>query len=212
MFHEYVSQDNIECEFLSILNKFKADVFDGTLSVTPDTDRELPADVPSYDYLTSEKHLRSVQETPHKSDFGDPIGKLDVITFAVSNWSSATADAYNPYSDRYHKEMASYLAEKKGRASIVISGSFLYHPICTMPWHTNESTYGDHAYLTYVDKSKKSYFRYYDNETKEIITSYDEPGWQIRYFNAPKTEPYFWHCTYTECPRISIGFRILYNL
>ena len=76
-----------------------------------------------------------------------------------------------------------------------------------MGWHTNWGSPAIRLYLNYVDESDKSFFRYINPDTQEMITSYDKKGWTARLFNITRDPP-FWHCVYAETSRISIGFRI----
>jgi hypothetical protein len=76
-----------------------------------------------------------------------------------------------------------------------------------MGWHTNWGSPAIRMYLNYVDESDKSFFRYINPYTQEMVTSYDKKGWTARLFNITRTPP-FWHCVYAETTRISIGFRI----
>ena len=56
-------------------------------------------------------------------------------------------------------------------------------------------------------ESNKSFFRYQDPDTKEIITDWDKKGWQYRKFNVSRSKSY-WHCVGSKTNRISIGLRL----
>lgn len=92
---------------------------------------------------------------------------------------------------------------------IQISGHYLYKgPDAFMGWHTNYKTYCRRIYMTYCPhEGGKSFFRYQDPDTKEIITSYDKKGWTVRSF-AISNEKLFWHCVFSDTERYSFGFRI----
>jgi len=76
--------------------------------------------------------------------------------------------------------------------------------------NTNYKSPGKRLYVTYASEDKKSFFRYRDPETKEIITDYDDKGITTRQFYVPKKSPYFWHCVGSDCTRVSFGY--LFNL
>jgi hypothetical protein len=77
-----------------------------------------------------------------------------------------------------------------------------------MGWHTNLDSIGLRLYVAIVTESDKSFFRYKNPITKEIITSYDKAGVNFRLFLIDKTMP-LWHCVLTNTDRISLGFRIV---
>jgi hypothetical protein len=87
------------------------------------------------------------------------------------------------------------------------SGKFWYSNPGYMGWHTNLDSIGLRIYVAVCDQHKKSFFRYKDPITKEIITSYDNFGINIRLFSINKLLP-LWHCVYSECERISFGIKL----
>ena len=76
-----------------------------------------------------------------------------------------------------------------------------------MGWHTNNNAPYTRMYMNYVTEADKSYFKYRDPNTEEMVKSYDKKGWQIRMFDICRRKP-LWHCVYAETPRISLGLRI----
>lgn len=90
---------------------------------------------------------------------------------------------------------------------VVASGHFWYPPGSFMGWHTNSRVVGMRAYLTYAAEPGRSFFRYRDRATGEIVTSTDT-GWDLRFFAVTAEEP-LWHavCSYTD--RFSFGYRLL---
>ena len=88
------------------------------------------------------------------------------------------------------------------------TGNFLYLNSGYMEWHTNYDNIGDRIYITYCLEDNKSFFRYYDYESGNIITDYDNKGVTIRKFTVTGSEPYFWHSVASKCDRISLGFNI----
>ena len=98
--------------------------------------------------------------------------------------------------------------EKLTNRDAHMSGFFIYPPTGYMGWHTNYKSHGKRLYVTYASEDKKSFFRYRDPETKEIITDYDDKGITTRQFYVPKKSPYFWHCVGSDCTRVSFGYHI----
>ena len=72
-------------------------------------------------------------------------------------------------------------------------------------WHLDDD--GGRMYSTWADG--KSFFRFRNPVTKEIITSYDKPDqWTFRIFTFDEKNP-LWHCVYAEDNRISVGFKFI---
>ena len=92
--------------------------------------------------------------------------------------------------------------------NVTASGHFIYPPTGYMGWHTNYKYPCKRLYITYATEDKKSFFRYRDPETNEIITDYDDKGITMREFIVTGKPPYFWHCVGSDCIRISFGYRI----
>jgi hypothetical protein len=88
----------------------------------------------------------------------------------------------------------------------VISGQFLYPPGSHLAWHTNARVPGWRLYITHVDEPGRSFFRYRDSPTGEIVTAWDD-AWNIRLVNFDDRDP-FWHAVYSETYRFSFGYRL----
>lgn len=88
-----------------------------------------------------------------------------------------------------------------------ISGNFLYPEGGFMGWHTNANEPGLRVYFVYANSKDSCFFRYLDQENREVVTDWDKKGWQARAFKISEhpTE-YFWHCVNAEDKRISIGY------
>lgn len=87
------------------------------------------------------------------------------------------------------------------------SGHFWYPPGSYMGWHTNVRVPGWRAYVTYAEEPARSFFRYADPQTGEIVTSWDD-GWDLRVFRVDPVRP-FWHSVYSGTNRYSFGYRML---
>ena len=98
-----------------------------------------------------------------------------------------------------------------GTHHVSVSGHFLYPPTGYMGWHTNYKVPCKRLYITYATEDKKSFFRYIDPLSKEVITDYDDKGITIREFDVTGRPPYLWHCVGSECMRLSFGYQIRLN-
>ncbi len=92
------------------------------------------------------------------------------------------------------------------RLEIQSSGFFLYPPEGYMGWHTNWQNPGWRLYVSYAEEPGKSFFRYRDPATDEIITSHDKEI-NFRLFKASK-DHLFWHSVYSQTYRYSLGYKI----
>lgn len=85
------------------------------------------------------------------------------------------------------------------------SGRFWYPSTGYMGWHNNNDNEGYRLYANWAEEGHKSFFRYRDPVTKEIVTSWDKKGWNFRLFECSE-ETTTWHCVYSDTNRISVGY------
>lgn len=98
---------------------------------------------------------------------------------------------------------------------IRFSGSLWYPPNAYRLWHTNQTQSGWRMYWIDFDEfesnnSEKSFFRYMNPQTKELVTLYERPQ-MVRFFRVESDpDKLFWHCIAnpTKFNRWSFGFSI----
>lgn len=103
--------------------------------------------------------------------------------------------------------------EQAFKSEIQFSGSMWYPPFAYRLWHTNESQPGWRMYLIDFDEEislsdTKTFFRYMNPHTKEIVTLRDRPK-MLRLFKVEQQpDRLFWHCIVNsaERNRWSFGF------
>ena len=85
-------------------------------------------------------------------------------------------------------------------------------PEAFLGWHTNIRSvkHAHSVFLTYVEEGGESFFRYISDNTNELITDYDKPGWYMRSWSWNTKNP-FWHCVYSDIDRISIGLQCVFK-
>jgi hypothetical protein len=105
----------------------------------------------------------------------------------------------------YNLKLIRFLIEMYPNSSIQPSGNFIYPEGGYMGWHTNSDFPCKRVYITVVDDSYKSGFKYVNG--RNVIDDVDDEKIIIREFDISKTEP-FWHCVYSNTNRYSFGFRI----
>ena len=88
-----------------------------------------------------------------------------------------------------------------------VSGYFYYPPGGYMSWHTNSDRPERRVYVTWASHNKKSFFR--SVQDGSIVTDWDKKGANVRVFDVTDKEPYYWHCVYSDCYRVSFGFRLM---
>lgn len=128
-----------------------------------------------------------------------------------TNIDTAEESVYKPIGlDQEEKiNIIKHISNIYPKASITQSGNFFYPENGFMSWHTNIKSPGRRIYLSYVEEANKSAFKYIQNN-REVV-SFDFVGWNMREFLVSE-DNLFWHCVYTETPRMSIGFRVFDNL
>lgn len=94
----------------------------------------------------------------------------------------------------------------EGRWMVANSGQFWYPPGGYMGWHTNSGYPGWRMYLTVSEEPGRSFFRYRDPGSGEIVTSKDSEL-DFRLFRV-SSETLLWHAVYSETNRFSIGYII----
>jgi len=107
--------------------------------------------------------------------------------------------------DFLHKIISRYLAGRNIKG-MGVSGRIWYPENGFMGWHTNSNSHGLRMYCTFAREDNKSFFRYCDPETNEVVTSWDKQGWNFRIFKI--SEKHLWHSVYSETDRFSIGYTL----
>lgn len=121
----------------------------------------------------------------------------------------------HPLYDRYFAAKMRVLAllEQIFGAELQFSGSMWYPPFAYRLWHTNENQPGWRMYLIDFDEEispsdNRSFFRYMNPHTKELVTLRDRPA-MVRFFKVEqRPDKLFWHCIVNgaERNRWSFGF------
>jgi hypothetical protein len=106
------------------------------------------------------------------------------------------------------KELAQQLPEID--SAIEVSGNAVYLKGSHMGWHSNHSRSDGRIYCTWSEKANSNFFRYQHPISGEIITEWEQAGWNIKSFTIPPPPYRFWHCIGAASLRLSVGFR--YNL
>lgn len=84
-----------------------------------------------------------------------------------------------------------------------------YKPKNWMAYHTNaEKETMWRVYFVWADESDKSYVNYYDRKNNKVITIWDKKGWNINYFKIGKIGEENPHCIWSDCNRVSMGFKV----
>jgi hypothetical protein len=108
--------------------------------------------------------------------------------------------------DRLIAERLRDLFPRRKTLAPIISGQFLYPPGSHLGWHTNVRVPGWRLYIVHVEDPGRSFFRYRDVPTGEIVTAWDDV-WNIRLVNFDDRDP-FWHAVYSDTFRFSFGYRL----
>ena len=150
---------------------------------------------------------------PHKYDMEDKTSEESLLQIQQGGDLTKANDIENndnriilDSSILYSIKLAEMLDKQTG-IKRKHSGFFWYPSDGFCGWHTNNNAEGERIYIAWAPEANKSFFRYQDPDTKEIITDWDKKGWQYRKFNVSRKKP-LWHCVGSKTNRISIGFRV----
>ena len=108
--------------------------------------------------------------------------------------------------DRVASDRIRDIFQMKNELLIFNSGHFWYPPGGYMGWHTNFKVPGWRLYISYAQEPGRSFFRYRDPKSSEIVTVWDD-GWNFRLFKIDPHRP-LWHAVYSETNRFSFGYNI----
>ena len=135
----------------------------------------------------------------------------DVIVFNAAHVKSSVRDSHvAELRGQLDREMTSMLRHLLGHGwnlEARRSGHFWYPPGSHMAWHTNNKAPGLRVYLTFAKEPGRSFFRYRDPLTGEIITTMDS-RWDLRLFRVDPAQP-LWHAVYSETDRFSFGYTVI---
>jgi len=100
------------------------------------------------------------------------------------------------------------MVEEQFQVKVIATGHYWYPYGGYCGWHSNSNDNGERIYLVWAQEADKSFLRYQDPDSKEIITNWDQQGWQFNRFQIPVT-PLLWHCVGSYTNRVSLGFKVL---
>jgi hypothetical protein len=133
----------------------------------------------------------------YKKEYGDIPRAIDRNRFKFGN------------SDKFSKDILGFF--NKDGLDFFCTGHFWYPPGGWMGWHSNSHNPRGRIYISWAEEGGKSFFRYQDRKTGEIITQWEKKGWQINRFTIP-TDDIFWHCVGSYTNRVSFGLsKISFN-
>jgi hypothetical protein len=144
------------------------------------------------EYALSRVSEESLNEIMQKDR---PVATLDCSLYKFENVKF----------DFFTKRIAQHVKDR-GVKEIGLSGR-IWYPVCGyMGWHTNSDNKGLRIYSTFSKEAGKSFFRYRDPHTGEIVTSWDKQGWNFRLFHI--SDKPLWHCVFSMTDRFSIGYAL----
>lgn len=134
----------------------------------------------------------------------------NVIVFNARNIQDAVpnseVDRLRRLVDKAVSEKVKQSFKSQGNLAVSNSGHFWYPPGAYMAWHTNSGAPGWRMYISHAEEPGKSFFRYRDPDTHEIITSMDDE-WNVRLFEI-RSDKLLWHAVYSDTNRFSLGYMI----
>lgn len=161
-------------------------------------------------YVSKEELDRILQSGEDISDIRTHTEITNCIVFHTTNLNGSLLDERvlkaRRQADELVMERIKRLFRQTDDLSVEVSGHFWYPPGGFMGWHTNLRKPGWRMYVNYCEEEGKSFFRYRDPDTGEIVTAHDRT-WNFRLFRITPAKP-FWHCVYSDTHRFSLGYKI----
>ena len=152
------------------------------------------------------KFSAKIEGLVRDSEWRNEISEENLYTLMERDINACESSNMHSFSRDISHKLVHLLKEVYPDKIVYSTGHYYYPPTGYMGWHTNYKVPDDRVYITYTTKSKKSFFRYLEND--KVVTDYDDEGFTFRRFSLSSTKPYFWHCVGSECDRFSFGFRI----
>jgi hypothetical protein len=103
-------------------------------------------------------------------------------------------------------ELVEGLFAETEKPALRVSGHFMYPPGGHMGWHTNTRVPGWRLYINHVEEEGRSFLRYRDPRSGEIVTSLDR-AFSCRLFRIDPAQP-LWHAVHSETFRYSLGYNL----
>lgn len=135
----------------------------------------------------------------------------NVVVFNDARYAEAIMDtalaSRRAALDRVVSRMLAEVFERGSRLQVQSSGFFLYPAGGYMGWHTNAQNPGWRMYVSFAEAPGRSFFRYRDPDSGEIVTSMDG-DLNVRLFRVT-TDRLLWHAIYSDTNRFSFGYKVL---
>src|SRR5690606_37596664 len=136
------------------------------------------------------------------------------ISNVIAFNASTVEDSVDSQEVRRLRETADRLVVQKLRQAlrsssplaITGSGHLWYPPGRCRGGHTTRGAPGWRVYLTHAQEPGRSFFRYRDPATGQVITTPDH-AWDVRLFRIDRQVP-LWHAVYSETDRFSFGYMV----
>jgi len=149
--------------------------------------------------------VTDIEKYLNENKLNDIIEKNKDLTKARFHKSNENRSAYDFKLAKNYK--IKNLINKTFNNEYDYSGIFWYPVNGFCGWHTNSDAPGERIYVVWNEEDNKSFLRYKDIETGEIVTKWEKRGWQVNRFTIGSADKPFWHCIGTYTNRLSFGFR-----
>ena len=146
-------------------------------------------------------HRTSAAVLPEVIARPNPLGDFYMVNFRHFDFPELTEEVKKAFEEEVNI---------KEYEKLIVMGKNWFPAGGYMGWHDDNKYKGYRLYCVYAEDDNKSFFRYRDYETNEIITSWEKAGWNFRVFYIhEESEKRLWHCVYTDTLRVSIGHRFV---
>ncbi|MBA2565730.1 MAG: hypothetical protein H0V09_09950, partial [Gemmatimonadetes bacterium] len=169
---------------------FHGDLAAGEAAVSEEALREILASGRDVHGISKERHISNVIVF-NAANIADAVRSQEV--------RSTRERVDEAVAERIHSSF-----QGGGKLTVTSSGHFWYPPGAYMAWHTNSGAPGWRMYVSYAEEPGRSFFRYREPGSGEIVTSRDD-RLNVRLFEIRADRP-LWHAVFSDTHRFSLGY------
>ena len=176
--------------------------------------KKYPAYLPGKEHALYHTSIEALEEHYLKADKASTV-IASAKSLGYINYRKYQVELLETITKVYNAEILTPARAYGSTANLIKSAPTAHWykgPYSYMGWHTNHDS-GEMfriTYFTYCREKEKAFIRLRNPHTGEVITSYDNPGWNFRNFYNAHDNP-TWHCIYSDTDRLSIGFNALFK-
>lgn len=156
--------------------------------------------MPSIDPVSDEYFYKAFNEFNHK-DYGFPLASHGYSMLQFTEYNLDISEEVKRHTSRIGKHLGTHVS------ALIMA----YPDNGYIGWHHNGNAPGYNVLITY-SQDGDGWFKYYDYETKSIVTMPDKKGWSVKVgyypsiYKKEEKDKLYWHCAKTQKQRITCAW------